>query len=265
MIRKLNVEDTTAVLEFLSEDAAFNLFIIGDILNTGFEEPYMDLWGDFSDQGILHGVLLRYFDNFIPYFKEDYAGEMEEFKEIISSHKDKKLISGKYDVAEKFIDALNNKVVSRKFFCELRDKSKLMKDDGRYVINIASVEDVDRLADFIDSIEEFRTTGENREMLRRSIETETGRFYYIENEEGTIVSTAGTSAENRYAAMVVSVATHKDYRRRGMAVNCISKLCTDVLKNCGSICLFYDNPEAGKIYHGIGFETIGSWMIAVEE
>jgi len=102
-------------------------------------------------------------------------------------------------------------------------------------------------------------------MLRRSIETGTGRFYYIENEEGSIVSTAGTSAENQYAAMVISVATNKDYRRQGMAVNCISSLCTDVLKDCGSICLFYDNPEAGKIYHGIGFETIGSWMIAAEE
>lgn len=265
MIRKLNAKDAITALEFLSEEAAFNLFIIGDILNTGFEESCMDLWGDFDDQGILHGVLLRYFDNFIPYFKEGYAGEPEAFKEIISSHEDKKLISGKYDVAEKFIDALNNKVVSRKFFCELRDKSKLMKDDCRYVINIASVEDVDRLADFIDSIEEFRSTGENREMLRRSIETRTGRFYYIENEDGSIVSTAGTSAENQYAAMIISVATHKDYRRQGMAVNCISKLCLDVLKDCGSICLFYDNPEAGKIYHGIGFETIGSWMIAAEE
>lgn len=265
MVRKLKEEDKNTALDFLMDEAAFNLFIIGDILNAGFEQPFMEIWGEFDGSGRLIAVLLRYYNNFIPYYKEPYEGDINRFKNFIYSYGRKKLVSGKWEIAEKFTGALKDCVISRKVFCELRDKSKLFKGNAGIEIKKASLKDADRLSDFIDTIEEFRNTGENREMLRESIQSSSGRYYFIESGDGKVVSVAGTSAENPYAAMIVSVATDKSYRKQGLALSCISKLCSDVSKDCEKLCLFYDNPEAGKIYHGIGFETIGGWMIAAEK
>lgn len=264
MIRKLYEYDKENLMNFLMEEASLNLFIIGDILNTGFDQEYMELWGEFKNDEII-AVLLRYYNNFIPYYKERSNVSIEQFKEIIASYKKKKLISGKYEIVMKFTDALNNYHGSRKFFCELTDKTKLLKGNDNFNIKKATVEDAGKLSDFIESIEEFNNTGEDRDMLENSIRTGNGRFYFIENEEGKIICTAGTSAETKNAAMIVDVATSPEYRNKGLAVNCLSKLCIDTLKDCQSICLFYSNENAGKIYHGIGFETTGNWMIAAEK
>jgi predicted GNAT family acetyltransferase len=264
MIRKLNENDKDNVMNFLMEEASLNLFIIGDILNTGFEQDYMELWGEFIGDEIIV-VLLRYYNNFIPYYKDVKDVSIEKFKEIIASHKKKKLISGKYEIVMNFTHALNDFQGSRKFFCELKDKTKLLKENDNFNIKKAAVEDAERLSCFIESIEEFNNTGEDRDMLENSIRTGTGRFYFIENEEGKIICTAGTSAETKHAAMIVDVATSPEYRNRGLAANCLSKLCIDTLKDCQGICLFYSNEKAGKIYHGIGFETTGNWMIAAEK
>lgn len=264
MIRKLYEKDKDNLMNFLMEEASLNLFIIGDVLNTGFEQDYMELWGEFKGNEII-AVLLRYYNNFIPYYKDESNVNIDKFKEIITSHKKKKLVSGKYEIVMKFTDILHDVQGSRKFFCELKDKTKLLKENDKFNIKKATVEDAGRLSLFIESIEEFNNTGEDRGMLENSIRTKTGRFYFIENEHGKIVCTAGTSAETKHAAMVVDVATSPEYRNKGMAVNCLSKLCIDTLKDCQDICLFYSNEKAGKIYHGIGFETTGNWMIAAEK
>lgn len=264
MIRKLYEKDKDNLMNFLMEEASLNLFIIGDVLNTGFEQDYMELWGEFIGDEII-AVLLRYYNNFIPYYKDRSNVDVEQFKKIIASHKKKKLVSGKYEIVMKFTDALQDVQGSRKFFCELKDKTKLLKENDKFNIKKATVEDANRLSVFLESIEEFNNTGEDRDMLENSIRTKTGRFYFIEDEEGKIVCTAGTSAETKHAAMIVDVATSPQYRNKGLAVNCLSKLCIDTLKDCQGICLFYSNEKAGKIYHGIGFETTGNWMIAAEK
>ena len=102
-------------------------------------------------------------------------------------------------------------------------------------------------------------------MFENNINKGIGRFYYIEDENRNIISCAGTSAESKYAAMVVSVATDKNHRKQGLASKCVSKLCMDTLQDCDKMCLFYDNPEAGSIYHRIGFNTIGNWSMAIEK
>lgn len=264
MNRRLTESDRETALGFLYEEPSFNLFIIGDILNTGFDSDFMDVWGQYDDCGSLTAVLLRYFNNFIPYYKPWYNGDLQYFKNIIAGYDKKKLISGKSEIVDRFTEILKEHNLKRDYFCELRDKSKLVTDPGDTVIKKASAADAGRISDFIECIEELGSTGENREMLASAIESGAGRYYYIEDKHGNIASVAGTSAETKLSAMVVSVATRKDLRKRGLAVKCVSRLCLEALKDCENICLFYNNPEAGKVYHGIGFETIGYWTLAVE-
>ncbi|MNN97268.1 FR47-like protein [compost metagenome] len=61
--------------------------------------------------------------------------------------------------------------------------------------------------------------------------------------------------------MLVAVATHPDYRGQGLATRVVAKLCTDLLAEGKSLCLFYNNPQAGLIYKKLGFSDIGSWTM----
>jgi predicted GNAT family acetyltransferase len=65
--------------------------------------------------------------------------------------------------------------------------------------------------------------------------------------------------------MVVSVATMMVHRGKGLMCMCLSRLCQDVLAEGKSLCLFYDNPEAGKVYHRLGFKSIDNWVMMTEK
>src|SRR6056297_3039340 len=101
MIRKLEEKDRKETLDFLSEEPSINLFAIGDIESFGFNEDFQDVWGQFDDNK-LTGVLLRYNQNFIPYWKKDDFNP-EKFIDIIkNSHIKEKIISGKKRILKNF-------------------------------------------------------------------------------------------------------------------------------------------------------------------
>ena len=77
---------------------------------------------------------------------------------------------------------------------------------------------------------------------------------------GRMISTASTSAENSESAMVVGVATAKEFRGKGYASAVVSALCKDCFaRGKKYLCLFYSNPVAGRIYNRIGFQELGEY------
>ena len=56
--------------------------------------------------------------------------------------------------------------------------------------------------------------------------------------------------------------THPDYRRRGLASACMSRLCGDLLSSGKVCCLTYDNPIAGAVYERLGFRIVSPWALA---
>ena len=93
MIRKLAEKDRKTVMEYLSEEPAVNLFLLGDIELFGFDRDFQEVWGSFDERGAMDGVLLRYRDNFIPYFKDENLDD-SEFKKIIKDYEGNTMISG---------------------------------------------------------------------------------------------------------------------------------------------------------------------------
>ncbi|KFN01552.1 acetyltransferase domain protein [Bacillus clarus] len=57
MIRKLTKKDNEQVFTFLKEEAAMNLFMIGDIEAFGYETDFQELWGNFNKDGTLKSIL----------------------------------------------------------------------------------------------------------------------------------------------------------------------------------------------------------------
>lgn len=260
MIRKLIEEDRREVLEFLRKEASINLFIIGDIEIFGFEKDFMEVWGSYN-KGNLEGVLLRFYENFIPYYK-DKAFDIDDFKKIIRSYKGKRVISGRQNIVERFRGIIEIESEKNDYFCELLDSRKLDKED--IGIKRAVAEDASRIYELLESIEEFSATPSAPiERIAKMMEERAGRVYYLENEEKEMISIGQTTAENSRSAMIVGVATKLKERRKGYTSKCLSKLCGDLIQEGKTLCLFYDNPVAGNIYHRLGFKTIDRWLMLI--
>lgn len=262
MIRQLTECDREQTLNFLSKKPGLNLFQIGDIENFGFESDIQTVWGSFNKNNELNGVLLRYRENFIPYFEESNF-DIADFKSIIKNADVAKIISGEKVIADQFVDCFDQAEEREMYFCELVDDSCL--EEVLVEIKEGCCEDAQRILELLRTIEEFSGTFRSTDEICRKIETRSGRIYFIENNEKDVVCNVQTTAENSKSAMVVAVATHKDYRKRGLMTQCLSKLCRDLLNENKTLCLFYDNPEAGAVYHKLGFKTIGKWKMIVSK
>src|SRR5690606_9840443 len=73
-------------------------------------------------------------------------------------------------------------------------------------VHQAVPEDSEELVELLNSIPEFSDSTMTVERNRRALENGTSRSFYIK-EDGKMVSTASTAAENSMSAMVVGVAT----------------------------------------------------------
>ncbi|MBY6051854.1 GNAT family N-acetyltransferase [Cytobacillus firmus] len=133
-------------------------------------------------------------------------------------------------------------------------------EDGKLKAVQAVPEDAEQLVELLNSIPEFSDSAITVERKRRVLKDGSSRSFFIK-EDGKMVSTASTTAENSLSAMVVGVATDSEFKKKGYATQCMVKLCRQLLSENKELCLFYDNPAAGTIYKRIGFEDIGFWMM----
>ena len=85
-------------------------------------------------------------------------------------------------------------------------------------------------------------------------------------KDGVCVSTAATVADTTKSAMVVAVATDSKARKKGYASKVMVSLMDEYInKRNKSLCLFFDNPKAGKIYHRLGFTDMDMWVMLVRK
>ena len=76
----------------------------------------------------------------------------------------------------------------------------------------------------------------------------------------TGLSGASSSAESKELAMIVGVFTEENQRRKGLAKKCVFALSQKLLSEGKTVCLFYDNPNAAKMYEKIGFKHTGGFL-----
>lgn len=260
MIRRLTSADHEVCFNLIKNQRAENLFIIGDIEVYGYEQDFQKVWGEFDDTGALVAVLLKYEDNYIPYAPGDF--DAAGFVEILLNDPSLKMMSGLKQVTEKIEPYLNEKLKRKRqtYYAKCTELNREPKTVDVSIVQQAVPNDAEELIVLLNSIPEFSDTRITVEKKKRGLEAGVSRTFFIK-EDGIIVSTASTAAENSLSAMVVSVATHTNYKKKGYATKCMVKLCSQLLSEEKELCLFYDNPAAGAIYKQIGFEDIGLWMM----
>lgn len=260
MIRKLIEEDRKQVLQYLYRDVSYNIFIIGDIENFGFDQDFQTVYGELDESGNYKSVLLFYNENAIYYSHNNYFNK--KYTKILEQHKFH-YMNGKEELMTLIKPFLPSSFKFQPmYFCnatEIHNPSEVTET----IKQIQTEEDISRLYDLLVTIEEFGIQHRSRESFIDSSKKGLvmGTKLYIE-KDGKIVSTVATTADTTKNAMIVGVATHKDFRGKGYASQLMISLMQEYLKNKKKdLCLFYDNPEAGKIYKRLGFKDVGKWVM----
>ncbi|WP_164491648.1 GNAT family N-acetyltransferase [Staphylospora marina] len=263
MIRELTNADRERVLEYLQKESSLNLFLIGDIHNHGFQRDFMQLWGDFDGEGNLRAVLLRWYNNYLPYSRQDF--DASGFVRLIRERGDLRMMSGIAEVVNRFkevglpLDWSNRRDMH---FAELTSGERLVPDEAPepFRIRKATLNDVPKMMELQNQIVEFAHATNVEQSLRKMFESGDGRAYLVTLND-QVVAMGRTTAENPYSGMVVGVATHPDHRKKGLGSLIVSRLSRELLAAGKHLCLFYDNPAAGSIYRRLGYREIGMWSM----
>lgn len=256
MIRQLHQEDNTKVMKLLSLDKSYNIFIIGDIEAFGYDKPFQTIYGDIVD-GNLISVLLVYYDNICFYSVGEFNND---FFEILKKHPFN-YISGKPECLDPFIKQYPELQVQEMYFCENDSVFPNVLDTS---VKIGKTkEEFSMIFNLLQQITEFgyQNKTEDHYIKQRLEWLNKEKCLYIEQDNKVVVTLTVTS-ETAFNAMVIGVATHPDYRKLGLASKIVDAASYYYIKNQNkSLCLFYDNPKAGSIYHRLGYETIGKWKM----
>ena len=119
---------------------------------------------------------------------------------------------------------------------------------------------IDEFADSFRGVDREEKVEECRENLTRG-----GHAFGVYDGD-RLVALAETTAENSVSAMVVGVATLPGWRGRGFARACVHAAAAhSFAAGRRYLCLFYDNPAAGRIYHALGFADVGCFGMAMPE
>jgi uncharacterized protein len=261
MIRKATNNDLLQIVETLRSDSSRALFILGDIEAYGLETEFQEVWIDMDEQD-LHLVVLRYYENLVWYIVDDVV-DVRGFKELIND--ERILFTGcTHSHYERLPEELKQLIKPRfTYLCECS-----MLKHGDYSAHLATSEDAAEIISSTDQIEEFTTkrslsVDQRIERLAQDIVLETC-YAMIIKEGNQVIAHAMSSAHTSQGAMIIGVFTLKPYRHQGLARNVMGSLSQHLLAKGMKPVLFYDNPNAGQLYHDLGYVTIDQWVMGTK-
>ena len=260
MIRKAKPSDLKAIQALCASDSSRLLFIDGDIVQNGLETDYQETWIEIENESI-RGIFLRYHSNFVFYFKEPLK-DIQGFEALFTD--EIKMVSA----CKKDVDAMPESIKARfdfrtTYFCECPE---LKAEAPSIQVQPAHEEDAAAIVELLSSITEFQASQSNTpkeqrisNMAERYRQNKATGFIIKENDQ--VVAHASTGVETGSGVMVVAVATDPDHRKKGYGRAVVYAITDYALRHGQKPCLFYDNPEAGKIYHDLGYVTFDLWCL----
>lgn len=257
---KLSNADIPAVLAYIAPEREVNLFIEGDIELYGLERDAVELFA-FGDDW--DSLLLRYYENYMLASNKanpelaGVASFLKERKMLCLSAKEAYLLQ-----MQPYFPATK---VQGTYLCKLDKASFRPKPGGMQKPLQLGPDHAGAIVGLYKQIEEFAKPyleheEEKTEQTRDNYEKGCIGFGIFEDDK--LVCTANITARTKSGAMIIGVATLPEYRKRGYASQVMSELCRQCFaEGMLFLCLFYDNPLAGELYHSMGFETIGRWAM----
>jgi predicted GNAT family acetyltransferase len=250
-MRRARETDREKINAWLYRKKEINLFFIGDIANSGFESKDQKVWLDEDEKGI-HALYLLWHSSLDI---QSYEGRIDEafLEELRRKHRIVSIAGERH-----LIEPLKLEGLPVHTDCRFAALHRMQGDPVTRDAVFLGEEDAEEIAELLKK--SFGENAGSASIIQRTMQEGSGRYVGV-LVNGKVVSTASSSAECDGLAMAVCVCTDPAYRRRGYASECIAFLCENLLAEKKTPCLFYENPEAARIYKKLGFEDIGQWSI----
>lgn len=261
----LNESHRTAVLDYIAQDPEMNLFFFGDIENYGVDKDPVHVFAQPGADG-WDCLLLQYFDSWSLYSRTG-AFDAAAAAQFLKQQGARSLAGMDRQVAQ-LCPYFPEKHLETTYLCRCTGvrPDALRPLPAGSTLRRLEASDLPARIRLAMGIEEFADSFRRENAYEFSLRQAQAEYAHGARDFGVfegdeLVAVASTSADNSQSAMVVGVAARPDRRGRGYASAAVAALCTDVLRSGRFLCLFYDNPAAGRIYHRLSFEDVGLYGI----
>ncbi len=259
-MRKITEAERQAALDYVLGEPEYNIFIIGDLENFSLDGDTVEVFVQ-DGPGGPQLLAMRYLEDWVVYSRGGYDARAAAGFFRARAPRD---INGKGAALRPLLPYLAGYEVRTALLARLDRAASLPLPSGARLERLGP-EAAGRIIDLYLEVAEFAPQYRGRaEEAAAELALGLGRGGRCCGAfvDGRLAAVASTSAENSVSAMVTGVATHPEYRGRGLASAVVSRLCAGVLAEGRQfLCLFYDNPAAGRIYRRIGFREQGEYLL----
>lgn len=265
MIRKLIESDQIQLLEYLQEEETLNIYTVNNIHLFGLESDAKTYYGEFDeDDNYLSMVIL--FTNFSLLFYSANRLFNTEWLEVFSNY-ELSFISGEESTIKKIIPYFKEYNVHTSFLAEASKITETYMKSEYEILKMSTEKHFESLYYLLKPFFEFRFRTNNKtEFINTQMKyLEYSNTYYIK-ESGKVISSATVNKYCDNIGIVGMVATDVKARKRGLATLLLKQLMYEYIEvNHKTLCLFYDNLDAGKIYKRLGFKDVHKWTILIKD
>ena len=254
MIRKLVEEDYDELITYLNKEPHLNLFLIGDLLSDGFDDSIQLFYGYYEGEELM-GIMLLYNKESLHLVLDSISDIVIDFIfELYQKYPFSSINMGQstYVLVEGKLDNIVEEVKQARLSVYTPLSSPLLSSRSRKL----DKHELSQLLSLQDSLFENNTPYSFEARLKWLHETYDRKtsFYYGVVVDGVVRAIATATALTPSSAMVIAVGTQEVDRNKGYASELIKVLSDDLYKQGRQGVLFYDNPNAGRIYERIGYE-----------
>jgi hypothetical protein len=250
-----------AILEFLYMEPEINLYLIEEVYHFDECNKHQEIYVETINDDYFT-IVSRNWSNVIyyavdPAFNEAWISVLKSFDFLFISAKTHLI-----ELIHPYFPAMEE---DRMIFMRSTTFTPDKNIDYNDVEILETKEEAAEVYDLLLSVEELYTV--HQKSRKEYIEYlyynsgENGTTVYV-RKNGRIVATASAVFETKKSAMIVSVATHKDSRKQGHGRKVMHYLMDYyVNQKKKTLCLYYDDPRAEKLYLNLGFIDIYKWSM----
>ena len=251
MIRQIYEWEYNILDRFLLKDIGRNYFLLLGLRKDGV---YSHIYGEFEEAKLKAVLLLRKSGILQFYASEEF--DLQGFVEIIRGLDYKSMIGPKSFCHEFLNMGVFNGFTEGAYLSKLDKDHRLSTNINKHAIMHISVEDLDSVVELYEEV--FKSFA-SKEIMENKIKQKRGRGVMIKLH-GKVASVAQSDFEIKDGALIVGVATAKEYRGQGLGTDCLTYLCNILQQEGKDLFIQYDNMEAEGIYSRLGFKKFDQVM-----
>lgn len=253
-LEKCDASREQSLLEYLKQEAVRNTFLIGDIINYGFESEIQEVWADIEGEN-LEAVYIWFCNNLLIYSHKDILNQ-EALRYVLEiRHPDQ--VMARRSHLQQIQTLLNGYTIKSKFllvYQQSKNQGERLSNSGTYTYRVGTQADVESIYAFLQS-GELAPLYRAKEMIENRIETGEGVHLLME-EDGELVAQINSAAATPYSAMIGGLFTKDEYRGAGRAQYLVESLCQILVGKGLEPCLIATLGETENLFLTAGFREI---------